>query len=579
MKIGILSVNMHTKGLNFACPVHSYAFQQFLLANGIACEIIDYKANYYDNFEPRYPSEYYAEKYENLLRRTDVPESEKAEYEQKLQQMKGKLDGYTALYKERQIRYDKFQNFIEKYYIKSAREYDSDLFEVVDPGYDCYICATDVVWKSNPKLGFDRGYFLASSCMDNKWKISYSASRGVPKTYTPEEQELFFHYISDIDYISVRETSLKEFIEANSDLKAKVVLDPVLFHDKDFYSRITVRPPEEHYVLFYYAEERTRNSMELAVQCAKQFHLKIVELTNLPIKDGVLSEYNDVDSIFRYDVGPDEWLGYIQYADFVVTNSFHATCFSIIFEKKFFVGSRHGDKIKHLLSNLGLDGRIISPSGTVDVPLDSGIDYGPVRRTLAEGIRDSADFLLNAIHACENGTRAPRDYDTYRKSLTYRIVYNSGKGKHLRHTASEADGRVLTLRDGRLEFTPAQEPQKNDGTSCLLPNVFRRDDVVFNGWKLRIRIDNTWFWYLKSGRLVPRKAYSRKKHGAVRLFQPGEAIPYIPINHFSAVIADASWKEPVHAQASDGLYQWMSSHLNSRTKRFIKRTLRKISDS
>ena len=55
MKIGIISINMHTKGLNFACPVHTYAFQQFLLANGIESTVIDYKANYYGNFEPRYP--------------------------------------------------------------------------------------------------------------------------------------------------------------------------------------------------------------------------------------------------------------------------------------------------------------------------------------------------------------------------------------------------------------------------------------------------------------------------------------------------------------------------------------------
>ena len=55
MRIGIISINAHTKVLNLASPLHSYAFQQFLEQNGIDSYIIDYKPNYYATFNPKYP--------------------------------------------------------------------------------------------------------------------------------------------------------------------------------------------------------------------------------------------------------------------------------------------------------------------------------------------------------------------------------------------------------------------------------------------------------------------------------------------------------------------------------------------
>ena len=46
MKIGIISINTHTKALNFACPLHTYAFQQFLSDHGIESTVIDYMPIY-----------------------------------------------------------------------------------------------------------------------------------------------------------------------------------------------------------------------------------------------------------------------------------------------------------------------------------------------------------------------------------------------------------------------------------------------------------------------------------------------------------------------------------------------------
>ena len=74
----------------------------------------------------------------------------------------------------------------------------------------------------------------------------------------------------------------------------------------------------------------------------KKNDLDVIELSDFP-QDSIIPRgtYHRV----IYGIGIEEWLGYIDDAEYVFTNSFHATCFSILFEKQFFVGKRNGDKI------------------------------------------------------------------------------------------------------------------------------------------------------------------------------------------------------------------------------------------
>lgn len=540
MNIGIISINMYTKGLNYACPVHTFAFQQFLLANGIENTVIDYKPNYYGNFEGRYPGEYYErlrDRQEALLQ--SCSEEDRPFHEEKLAKFQSKAEGYNALREERARRYDKFWDFINKYYIKTDIEYDSDLMEVLDPGFDCYICATDVIWKYQDVEGFDRGYFLASSAMENKWKIAYAASRGVPKPFTQEQSDLFFHYLDDIDVITVREKSLQEYIETNSNHEAPMVMDPVLLNDRKVYETITVKPPEEDYILLYYAEEQSSNAAEKAIALAKKHHLPIIETTNLPIAGGMLGKYDDVESEFKYDIGPAEWLGYIQHASYVVTNSFHAACFSIIFERDFYIGSRHGDKIANLLRTVGLSHRNLNDEN----PSDEPIDYDRVKALLKAQTDRSADFLLQAIRSLEGKTKQPRDYRDFKRSLRYPLVYNSrSKSDNVASAYPSSQGVAKRLASGSWEFSPIDKYIVNDGATQFAKNRFSLKDRRFTGWYLRVKIDNHWFWYLADGSLVPKKGYDEKTSGPRYLFKNRQIVPFLPVNNITYAVAEAIWE-------------------------------------
>ena len=113
MKIAIISVNMHTKVLNFASPLHTVAFQQFLLQNGIESTVLDYEPCYRGKMDIRHPLFFYVDHPD--------PNPEK---------QKELLKKWKDLFYEREYRYDRFKEFIQENYIKTDEVYDISNQEV-----------------------------------------------------------------------------------------------------------------------------------------------------------------------------------------------------------------------------------------------------------------------------------------------------------------------------------------------------------------------------------------------------------------------------------------------------------------
>lgn len=542
MKIAIITINMYSKLLNFACPLHTYAFQQFLLKNGIDATVLNYHPVYYGKFNLRHPYHYYKKKADEFSKKKASSEEERLTIESKLKDYISYRDGWKDLYKEREIRYDKFQNFIDTNYIKTDFVYNSDLLEIMDPGFDCYICATDVIWKNHQSVGFDRGFFLACNAMENKWKIAYAASCGKTFSSGKEDEEQFLRYVNDFDFVSVREEKIKNYLDENTSMPITKVLDPVLLHDMDFYEKIMIKPKEERYLLLYYVIEEAKDTVAQAVNYARAHNLKIIEIMDMPIKEGRLTEYTDVDHEVRYAIGVEEWLGYIRHADCVFTNSFHCSCFSILFEKNLFVGHRDGDKVPHIMNTFGLGHRLIDDSTDLISQEPAPIDYVAVKKILEEKRAESADFILSAIKTAESQTKPVKDYSAYKKSLTYPVRYHSKeKGSSVSCGYAENSGEVALLSSGAYEYTPKDLMLTNDGTSHLLENKYSCKDRTFVGWNLRIKIDTRWFWYLEDGTLALKNTYNEDEMAPIRVFHDNETVPYIPVNRIRLMVAEAVW--------------------------------------
>lgn len=576
MRIGLIGINMYPKYLNFACGLHTYAFQQFLLQNGIDATIIDYKPVYFNDFDMRHPADYYKKLYEKRGKsKADSPEAQ-AQKEAELEELLENIHNWEALYEERENRYEKFQNFLKRNYITTDETYDSDLLEVLDPGFDCYICVTDVIWNLLPTHTYDRGFFLASKAMDGKQKIAYAASRGVPKPYSDYEKALFFHYLEDIDAISVREESLKEFIEHNSEKHATLVLDPVLLQDKAFWQKISVKPQESGYILLYYVMEKASNTISNAIAYAKKHNLTIVEMSDRPEKNGRVQDPK-VKHIAKYDVSMEEWLGYIEHADCIFTNSFHGCCFSILFEKLFYVGYRNGDKVTNILNTFNLQslkiptqnelkallakknklhvfflkclrkmGIIKKPESDVFQLMPKKVHYEPVRKILEQKRKESQDFILSAITeaeercAAKDFVKSTASQESYRKGLLYPLRYHSGKPGTTNIYNTLKKGYTMTaLPSGNFEYYIVDHVYKNDGSSKLEKNCFQLEGHSFQGWRLRVKIDTRWFWYMNDATLLLRT--SSGLPNGIKLFKDGDSIPHIPIGRIRLMVAEAVW--------------------------------------
>ncbi|MBH0053562.1 polysaccharide pyruvyl transferase family protein [Salinibacterium sp. SWN139] len=550
MKIGIIGINRYAKYLNFACNAHVFAFQKFLSENGHDSTILDYQPAYFNNFNLRHPADYAEQKHREALLRKPKTRQEAAARQKAIAKWSELEESYRSVYAEREQRYDKFEKFIAKNLVFTKNVYDSDLLEIEDPGFDAYICVTDVIWQAFPRIGFDRGFLLGSKALEGKPKIAYAASRGASPDFDKKHKKQFFGYLQDIDSISVREQDFSEYIERESDLSAPLVLDPVMLHDKKFWQEVSVKPPEERYLVLYYVMESATDTVDKAVEYAKLHDLTIVELSDHPSREGKVID-PDVKHITRYSVGIEEWLGYIEHADAIFTNSFHGCCFAVLYEKTFFVGSRNGQKVPNFLATFDLSSRQFSPNDDVN-KLSEAIDYVAVNKILDEKRKHSSTFILDAIgNAKQRVASTPvidhSRYDKARRRLKYPVRFHSGPYENslisLPHRASKSGLVTDRLASGALAYTRKGARYLNDGSSAVESNRFRSSRYAFDGWTMRFRVDNRWFWYLDDGSIVVGDAEGSGLEARKAVLADSAQIPHLPVNRIAVVIMTARWSK------------------------------------
>lgn len=540
MRIGLIGINKYAKFLNFACDLHAYAFQQFLLQHGYESTFLDYKPAYFGNFDMRHPAEITEQRYKDaVLTKKSVATRKK---------WADLAIGYRSVEEERERRFDKFESFVEKRLNFTEDTYDSDLLEINDPGFDCYICVTDVIWQSIPTHMFDRGFLLGSKAFDGKAKIAYAASRGASDDFSAPQLEKFSEYLERIDSISVREDDFREYLETNTAASVTTVLDPVLLHDRIFWDEVAVTPQEQGYVLLYYVMEQSSDTIAKAVEYAKFHDLTLVELSDRPLKFGRVSD-TDVKHIARYDVGMDEWLGYIQGAEAVFTNSFHGCCFSIIFETPFFVGARNGQKVPNLLRTSGLTSRQFKKNDDIQ-EFTLEVDFAEAHSRL-KPLRDkSSSFILDALkqaenHSFESSQKEIHEARARRHAISYPVHFHSGEAKGDKITVSTtADTPIVKrLKSKALEYRWAEFSLTNDG-SCPIPNnLFLAKNRRFSGWTLRFKVDNRWFWYLNDGSIVPSDISGEAVENRKAVFRDESEVPHIPVNRIAIAVFVAQWSE------------------------------------
>ncbi|MBQ3157467.1 MAG: polysaccharide pyruvyl transferase family protein [Clostridia bacterium] len=257
--------------------------------------------------------------------------------------------------------------------------------------FDAFVCGSDVIWSPD----FNHGYDLFYLDFARKYAFSYAASFGksdIPVSMYPEIQKK----LANLDSISVREEHGAKLVKECSDRTAQVVSDPVLLLDRTAWNEVAApqKKARKPYI-FVYVTHWCKN-MEQFIELLKAE-------TGLPV---VMSAYS-VGVCLKRKVflpqSPDRWLQQLRDAEYVVTNSFHATAFSNIFHKKFFVvvnGERDkGINIRmyNLLNKLGLLDRLFAaPPEKIDT---AEIDFTQADKEIAAMREESLTFLRENLEA------------------------------------------------------------------------------------------------------------------------------------------------------------------------------------
>lgn len=341
---------------NFGSVFQAYGLQKYLQQQGMVASIIDYRPAYYDAGR------------------------------NKLKTMAGKVLNLKPYL----TRKKKFESFVKKYENLSAKRFMT--LEQLQSHYgnsgELFIAGGDQLWNNYHPCGNDDAYKLTFAHKGKK--IAYGTSMG-RDNFTEDELEALSVKTADFQRIMLREKCTVGMLQKHTAVPVSHVIDPVGLLDVEDFQKIAKKPAlTEPYAVMYLADSSPL--LDAAIELLSQkMGLKIVHICGFRKKC-----YCDH---FVKDAGPEEILGYIANAEFVLSASFHATMFSLMFNKPFATllpGEKTNARIEDLLKNVGLENRILK--NTEDLcALEQTIDYTKPNEILKEWKAASQEMLLHTL--------------------------------------------------------------------------------------------------------------------------------------------------------------------------------------
>lgn len=286
--------------------------------------------------------------------------------------------------------YFNFNNFVNNFFVnKNTKQKNIEQLYKLNENFDLFITGSDQVF--NPRLtGFDKNYFLDFVKDKNKC-FSYAASFGLTYDILTDEEKIFIKQnLQNFKYLSLREKQGAYIVNKLSNVKTEVNLDPTLLLNKQDWSKISEKPKEDNFVVLYLLESDEK-IVKFAYDLAKTKKMKLI----------CFNLYNEKINMKMEIVNPtpQEWLGYMLNAKYIVTNSFHGITFSINFNKAFFVdfltkNTVVSSRVENLLDLTGLRNRLIDNIGT---DYDKAIDWTDINKIIEQGRDKSITYLKKVL--------------------------------------------------------------------------------------------------------------------------------------------------------------------------------------
>lgn len=273
------------------------------------------------------------------------------------------------------------QFFEFKKYEKNFTVIDDKSFSQID----CFVLGSDTIWNVESSYFADNRSRYWGGDFAGYRTISYAASVGNTSIETVRKFPDLLQAINRLSAISVRDIRTRDVISELTEKNVELVCDPTLLWSKADYYKYVGEKPEKKYIFLYLFKPLNHTQMSELRRVAAKNNLQIFSGAGI---DKGCDKYI-VNS-------PYEFIRYMYYADFVVTDTFHGTIFSANFEKKFAVIKRSKNKVDEFLKSVHLLDQLTDGSNFQEVFMRN-INYSEIA-TVLQNIRGSSKaYLLNAI--------------------------------------------------------------------------------------------------------------------------------------------------------------------------------------
>lgn len=320
---------------------------------------------------------------------------------------------FTKLKKKKLARrknaFEQFREFIPH----SKRTYECDSISDSNKIYTKFICGGDQIWNDYHIVqwyrSIDSKVFTLQFVPENVKKISYAPSMAVLEL-TDEFRKEFSEKIKRFDAISVREKKTLSVMKQMTNKTITIAADPVLLlQESDWLKVMRYSKKRKQYVLCYLLGDSTEQRKVVEKFAAKN-NYKVIVFPHI-VHNAIRKCDLFFGDIHDYSSGPREFLGLINNAEFVITDSFHACVFSMIFKTPFVVFERNkpGEKgnmnsrIYDFLEEYHLENQLVTEKKLADMKEIPKLDFTYAHEHWKKRREESLEFLKNALMDNQNG--------------------------------------------------------------------------------------------------------------------------------------------------------------------------------
>lgn len=251
---------------------------------------------------------------------------------------------------------------------------------------ELFVLGSDTIWNFQDRYFQKNSDLYTGKRLAEKPYIFYAASCGNTTAQDVQRLGVDLAAIGTARAVGVRDESSRELVQSVCKQEITRVVDPTLLLSRELYCAIAGETLCNGHILIYCFERLTPEQEKSIREFADSQNRKVVSV-------GQYRRWCD----YSVEASPENFLAYYEKAHCVITNTFHGTIFSTVFEKPFCVVTKKKEKIRDYLQTVGLQDRMTEDPREIPDMLTNGPDYRQVNERIGQLREESQQFLEENI--------------------------------------------------------------------------------------------------------------------------------------------------------------------------------------